>query len=236
VVLDAMRGAGLDVEEQAIPGVGGANLIARVPGRVDRWVMVAAHYDHLGKMGGQIYRGADDNAASVAIMVEVARRLVQKRADGRGVIFAAFDAEEPPFFLTSQMGSEVFCRENRVEAIDMMVCLELVGHSLGAEGMPAGVRESLFALGAERSEGTAAVLEGVTVNGVEVRRADAEIIPPLSDYAAFWERERPFLLLTGGRGGRAGLGEDGGGGGMVGAVRQADVREGRGDGVQGEAG
>jgi len=32
-----------------------------------------------------------------------------------------------------------------------------------------------------------------------VRRADAEIIPPLSDYIAFWERERPFLFLTAGR-------------------------------------
>jgi hypothetical protein len=32
-----------------------------------------------------------------------------------------------------------------------------------------------------------------------VRRADAEIIPPLSDYAAFWQRERPFMLLTSAR-------------------------------------
>ena len=27
----------------------------------------------------------------------------------------------------------------------------------------------------------------------------AELIPPLSDYAAFWERQRPFLLLSNGR-------------------------------------
>src|SRR5205814_1913947 len=35
--------------------------------------------------------------------------------------------------------------------------------------------------------------------GVIVRRVDAEVIPPLSDYDAFWKREVPFLFLTSGR-------------------------------------
>jgi Peptidase family M28 len=35
--------------------------------------------------------------------------------------------------------------------------------------------------------------------GVIVRAADAEIIPPLSDYEPFWEREIPFLFLSAGR-------------------------------------
>ncbi len=39
------------------------------------------------------------------------------------------------------------------------------------------------------------------VPGVTVRRADAEVIPPLSDHLAFWEAEVPFMLLTGGRSG-----------------------------------
>jgi Peptidase family M28 len=36
-------------------------------------------------------------------------------------------------------------------------------------------------------------------SGVIIRPADAEIIPPLSDYAPFWQRHRPFLFLTAGR-------------------------------------
>ena len=32
-----------------------------------------------------------------------------------------------------------------------------------------------------------------------VRRADAETLPPLSDYAGFWEHGVPFLFLTNGR-------------------------------------
>ncbi len=37
--------------------------------------------------------------------------------------------------------------------------------------------------------------------GVTVRRADAEVIPPLSDHLGFWEAGVPFMLLTGGRSG-----------------------------------
>jgi len=206
LVVDALRAAGLDPYEQRIGSSGGANVLATLPGAVDRWVLVAAHYDHLGARGRDFYPGADDNAAAVAILVETARRLAARRADGRGVIVAAFDAEEPPYFLTGQMGSAYFAAHAPVplESIDMMVCMDLVGHAMGPEGLPADVRSSLFALGAERSRGTAALVDGIAraEADVVVRRADAEIIPPLSDYDAFWKRERPFLFLTCGRSAR----------------------------------
>lgn len=203
VVTRALRAAGLDPYEQPVPGCKGANVLATLPGRIDRWVLVGAHFDHLGKVGGRIFHGADDNAAAVAILVEVARGLAGKRADGRGVIIAAFDGEEPPYYLTGAMGSMRFAAEPPVplDRIDMMVCMDLVGHAFGGEGMPGEVRGSLFALGAERSAGTSAIVDGLAraESGVIVRRADVEIIPPLSDYDAFWKRECPFLFLTAGR-------------------------------------
>lgn len=201
LVKDALRDAGLDPDEQPIPKIGGANILAKIDGATDRYVLVAAHYDHLGKQGGKIYRGADDNAAAVAVLVEIARGLAASRPDGRGVIVAAFDAEEPPHFLTKTMGSEHFARSPIVplERIDLMVCLELVGHALGEGQLPPSVRDSIFALGAERSLGTGERVDAIVEPGLVVRRADAEIIPPLSDYAPFWDRNRPFLLLTGGR-------------------------------------
>ena len=63
------------------------------------------------------------------------------------------------------------------------------------------VRQSLFALGAERSAGTSALVDALAdaEPGVVVRRADAEVIPPLSDHWAFWQRQVPFLFLTCGR-------------------------------------
>jgi hypothetical protein len=203
LVIDALRDAGLDPIEQSVPGCNGSNVLATLPSASDRWVLVAAHYDHLGTVGGQIYRGADDNAAAVAIMVAVARALARSRPAGRGVLFAAFDAEEPPYYLSPAMGSVYFVTHPIVplDCIDLMVCMDLVGHALGPENVPADVRETIFALGAERSAGTAAHVDSLerATPGVVVRRADAEIIPPLSDYAAFWQHAVPFLFLTNGR-------------------------------------
>jgi hypothetical protein len=79
--------------------------------------------------------------------------------------------------------------------------MDLVGHGFGPEGVPADVRSSLFALGAERSAGTGERVARLAraVPGVIVRAADADIIPPLSDYEPFWRREVPFLFLSSGR-------------------------------------
>lgn len=41
--------------------------------------------------------------------------------------------------------------------------------------------------------------KGTSEPGLVIRPADAEVIPPLSDYLGFWHRQRPFVLLTGGR-------------------------------------
>jgi len=98
------------------------------------------------------------------------------------------------------MGSREFVRTNR-DPIDFMVCMDLVGHRFGPEGVPEEVGASLFALGAERSVGTHALVSSLkrAEAGVIVRAADAAIIPPLSDYEAFWERRIPFLFLSAGR-------------------------------------
>lgn len=128
VVVEALRARGLHVSEQPIPRIGGANVLAALPGQSDRWVLVAAHYDHLGAHDGAMFRGADDNAA-VAILVEVAAALARERPAGRGVLVATFDSEEPPHFLTPSMGSMCFLRDPPVplDRIDPMICMDLVG-------------------------------------------------------------------------------------------------------------
>ena len=203
VVIDAFRASGLDPFEQDVPGCRGANVIATIEGSVDRFVLVGAHFDHLGRRGKTVYWGADDNAAAVAILVRVAAALARRRPEGRGVIFAAFDGEEAPYFLSGGMGSQRFVREPPVplDRIDMMVCMDLVGHAFGPDGLPDDVRTSVFALGAERSAGTAALVDRIAraERGVVVRRADIDVIPPLSDYEPFWRRDVPFLFLTCGR-------------------------------------
>jgi len=198
-IIHALREAGLDPYEQRVDGCRGANILAKIRGDVDRYVLVGAHFDHLGSFGGETYWGADDNAAAVAVLVEVARSLADEHR-GRGVIIAAFDGEEPPHFLTSGMGSREFVRANR-DPIDFMVCMDLVGHRFGPEVVPDEVGASLFALGAERSLGTYELVSSLkrAEPDVIVRPADAEIVPPLSDYEPFWEQRIPFLFLSAGR-------------------------------------
>lgn len=73
----------------------GVNILGVIPGTrvTDRYIVVTAHYDHVGISDGLIYNGADDNASGVATMLELATRL-KAEAPEHSVIFVAFDGEE----------------------------------------------------------------------------------------------------------------------------------------------
>lgn len=196
--------AGIEGHLHQIPSIGGANVIARVEGALhpDRHILLGAHYDHLGTWGGEVFRGADDNASGVAVMLDVARRLAEDPVVlGRSVLLCAFDAEEPPNYLTPTMGSIAWVSDPTValESIDQMICLDIVGRRLGGEEMPDEVGESIFALGGERSDVGKILDASAGGRGVRLRRADADLIPPLSDYYAFEMAEIPFVFFTCGR-------------------------------------
>jgi hypothetical protein len=73
-----------------------ANVLGIVPpedGAALRWIVLSAHYDHLGTRDGVVYPGADDNASGVAVLLAVAR--LASRLPGRHpLVVAAFDGEE----------------------------------------------------------------------------------------------------------------------------------------------
>jgi len=73
----------------------GVNIMGVIPGTrvTDRYIVVTAHYDHVGISDGQIYNGADDNASGVATMLELATQLKAEPPE-HSVIFVAFDGEE----------------------------------------------------------------------------------------------------------------------------------------------
>lgn len=73
----------------------GVNILGLVEGTrvADRYIVITAHYDHVGISEGQIYNGADDNASGVATMLEIAARLKAAPPE-HSVIFVAFDGEE----------------------------------------------------------------------------------------------------------------------------------------------
>ena len=101
----------------------------------NEYVVVGAHYDHLGtsvlKRDGkeveQIYYGADDNASGVATLIEVARQVASQHfLFRRSVIFALFGAEE-----LGMMGSWYFLNRSfrHTDDIVAMINLDMVGRS-----------------------------------------------------------------------------------------------------------
>ena len=102
------------------------NIEAHSPGRKRSGgiVIVGAHYDSV-----QGCPGANDNGSGVAALLELARLL--RHADHeRNIRFVFFVNEEPPFFLTGEMGSQKYaerCRK-RGEKIEAMFSLETIGY------------------------------------------------------------------------------------------------------------
>ena len=80
------------------------NVLAWLPGQTDEYVIIGAHYDHLGRGNfdslapsqiGQIHPGADDNASGTAGVLELARLLApQKGQLKRSILFMDFTGEE----------------------------------------------------------------------------------------------------------------------------------------------
>ena len=126
----------------------GALLRGSDPKLRDEWVIVAAHFDHLGVRRGVLYPGADDNASGVAMMLEVARSIVQGPVPPkRSMMFIGFDLEEIGLY-----GSRYFVAHPPVplEKVALFVTADMIGRSL------AGVCEShVFVMGTRKRTGLA---------------------------------------------------------------------------------
>src|SRR5712692_2651515 len=79
------------------------NVVGYLPGETGEYIIVGAHYDHLGPGGqfslapsqtGTIHPGADDNASGTAGVLELARWFGKQPKQKRGVVFVTFAGEE----------------------------------------------------------------------------------------------------------------------------------------------
>lgn len=80
------------------------NVLAYLPGKTDEYIIIGAHYDHLGygnvdslapSQIGKIHPGADDNASGTAGVLELARLLAPMKGKlPRGILFCSFAGEE----------------------------------------------------------------------------------------------------------------------------------------------
>jgi len=91
----------------------------------DEYIIIGAHYDHLGTFLGRIRNGADDNASGTAALIELGRELKRNQSNlKRSVILIAFDAEE-----AGLIGSTHFINrwDAPIENIKLMISLDMVG-------------------------------------------------------------------------------------------------------------
>jgi Peptidase family M28/PDZ domain/PA domain len=80
------------------------NVLAYLPGKTDEYIVIGAHYDHLGRgdsnslapsQMGKIHPGADDNASVTAGVLELARLFAPLKGQlDRGILFMSFSGEE----------------------------------------------------------------------------------------------------------------------------------------------
>lgn len=75
--------------------INGINVVGFIEGKKfkDKFIVISAHYDHVGIRKGEIYNGADDNASGTAALFALAEYF-KKKNPKHTIIFAAFDGEE----------------------------------------------------------------------------------------------------------------------------------------------
>jgi hypothetical protein len=114
----------------------GANVVGLIKGKTapDKFIVVTAHYDHLGVQGGQIYNGADDNASGTSALFALAKHF-SANAPANSIIFAALDNEEGGGAGARTL-VETFLREKR--NVRLNVNLDMVSHSEAGELYAAG--------------------------------------------------------------------------------------------------
>lgn len=170
--------------------VAGVNLLARCPGRrADApYLVVSAHYDHLGVRDGAVYVGADDNASGVALLLHIAERCAAQPF-GHPLLLAFFDAEE-----LGLKGAQAFVQAPTVprERIAVNLNFDMVSRS--------DTRE-LYVAGPGRWPRLKALLDPVAVGApINVRfghdtGGGQDDWTSQSDHGAFHAADIPFVYL-----------------------------------------
>jgi len=169
------------------------NVIGVIPGTdpvlKDEWVVIGAHYDHLG-LGwpdvhagdqGKIHNGADDNASGVACLIELARILGKKYKPAHTLAFIAFTGEE-----AGLRGSKYFM--SKKPQIASMVNLDSVGRL---------DKRKLTVLGAGTAREWPFIVMGVGYTvGLEANAVSNS--PQTGDQVSFWEAGVPAIHIFAG--------------------------------------
>lgn len=115
----------------------GYNVVGYAPAKSKnaRYIIVGAHFDHIGSLGEKFFPGADDNASGVAAMLELAKafgkRYREKNDLKHHIVFVAFDGNNH-----NLQGSRAFVQKKGVEPykVTCMVNIDQIGSTLAPVG------------------------------------------------------------------------------------------------------
>jgi len=176
------------------------NVVAMLEGQDDmlrnEYILVGAHYDHLG-MGGPgsgsraidtiaVHNGADDNASGVAGMMEIAEKMAQGGIEvKRSIIFIAFGAEE-----MGLLGSKYFTRNPYIDLDDVssMFNFDMIGRLRPEE-------KALMIGGTGTSEESVAILDNYKEE-LDFSLAYSSEGFGASDHASFYGQDIPVFFIT----------------------------------------
>ena len=189
--------AHIDLKEKTIRG---GNVVGMIRGRDrdlrDEYIVLGAHFDHLG-MGGHhtgsrkkdttaVHNGADDNASGTAGILELSQKLFAHRNKlKRSVLFIAFDAEEKGL-----LGSKHFIENPTVskENIVAMLNLDMVGR----------LDDSTLNVGAIGTSPFFEPLIDSLANDIEMAIGKSFSGYGPSDHASFYVNDIPVLFFFSG--------------------------------------
>ena len=200
----------LEDQEYYLEGRRFRNIIATKLGdsAPEKVVIVGAHYDSV--VGSP---GADDNASAVAGLLELGRQLSTIKLP-RTIKFVAFTNEEPPFYLTKEMGSMVYADQARKarEDIIAMIALEMIGYysdEPNSQSYPLGLRffypdagNFIAVCGDLRSRGLVRRIREVFKQhsdiGIETLVSPGFFVPVIefSDNSSFWREGYRAVMVT----------------------------------------
>lgn len=111
----------------------GANIVGMIRSIIpsNKYVIISAHYDHIGAINGFVYNGADDNGSGVTSLLNLAEIFgTMKKAKlgpDKNIIFAAFDAKE-----LSMKGSKYFVNNLKIDKkqIECAINIDQIGSIL----------------------------------------------------------------------------------------------------------
>ncbi len=184
--------ASIDPQDPTKQKTNWRNVAAVIPGRdpelADQWILLGAHFDGLGTQQGVVYPGADDNASGIAMLLETARVLSQKRP-ARSVLLVAFDLEE-----RGLIGSRYFVEHCPIplEKLRLCVIADMIGRDAG--GL---IRPMVYMMGSEYVPGLRPwVREANSEDGLKLGFLAASLVGGRSDHTPFWRKDIPFLFFS----------------------------------------